>query len=153
MVLIYWCLWMVGGGCGFPFQQDPKPPPCLSPGPFLICLSVLFRVLTFHSCSWGAPLARTLGQCVWRTLIPRGGVDESPPPAESWVLEVGCSSRMKAWEVPDKGRSILRFLWVNEEHHWEVGSTPHGPLNPGQAFLLSFLGEGAPGLGDSYWTP
>lgn len=59
---------------------------------------------------------------------------------------------MKVWEVPDKGGSILRFLWASEVHHWEVGSTPDGPLNPGQAFLLSFLGEGAPGLGDSYWT-
>lgn len=80
---------------------------------------------------------------------PGGDVDKSLG-AESWMLEVGCSCRMKAWEAPHRGWSILRLLWVNKEHHWEVGSTPDGPLNPGWAFLLSFLGEGAPGLGDSH---
>lgn len=67
-----------------------------------------------------------------------------PRLAESWVLGVGSSNRMKASEAPDSRGSTASFLWVSEGHH----------PNPGRAFLLSFLGEGAPGLsGDCpTWT-
>lgn len=78
-------------------------------------------------------------------MSPRGDVDESLGSAECWVLGVQ-SSRIKPGR-PQAEESIARFLWMSEGDHWEAGSTPGGPLNPRQAFLLSFLGEGTTGLG------
>lgn len=63
---------------------------------------------------------------------------ESPELAESWVLEV--EQQNERLGGLRQGGSISRFLWASQEHQWEVGSTPDGPLNPGRAFLLSFLG-------------
>lgn len=67
---------------------------------------------------------------------------ESHELAKSWVLGVGSSSRMKAWEAPDRRGSNASFLWVSEGRPWEDGSTTHGPLNPGLSFLLSCPGGG-----------
>lgn len=63
---------MINGGNLFPFPAGSGAPSfALPPGPFLVCLSVLLGVLTFCFCSWGPPLARTLGECVRRAFIPQ----------------------------------------------------------------------------------
>lgn len=70
----------------------------------------------------------------------------SPPrPAESWVLG-GQQQQNESLGGPRQEREHCSFLWVSGGHHREVNPTSDGPLNPGRAFLLVFLGEGAPGL-------